>query len=139
MDYGSSVLGRRAQYPRIHALVFPAASSPSINSRISFDPNIFPIIFDIETPISTGMALRRERRVTGECPLSRRLAVSSTQWPLVGKMWACVIEVACDMGLCGDRGAEHGQKCIKLLISLIRGYAIRASAKRSVWDTDTVT
>lgn len=32
-------------------LVLPAASSPSINSRISLDPKILPIIFDIWLPI----------------------------------------------------------------------------------------
>jgi hypothetical protein len=34
-------------------LVLPAASRPSINSRISFDPKILFIIFDIEPPIVT--------------------------------------------------------------------------------------
>lgn len=33
-------------------LVLPAASSPSINSRISFDPKILFIIFEIEPPIA---------------------------------------------------------------------------------------
>ena len=32
-------------------LVFPAASRPSISSRISLDPKILPIIFDIDPPI----------------------------------------------------------------------------------------
>jgi hypothetical protein len=36
---------------RIHALVLPAASSPSISSRISFEPKIRFIIFDIWPPM----------------------------------------------------------------------------------------
>jgi hypothetical protein len=32
-------------------LVFPAASKPSINRRISFDPKTLFIIFDIDPPI----------------------------------------------------------------------------------------
>lgn len=32
-------------------LVFPAASRPSIKSRISLDPKILFIIFDIEAPM----------------------------------------------------------------------------------------
>ena len=32
-------------------LVFPAASSPSMSRRISLDPKILPIIFDIWPPI----------------------------------------------------------------------------------------
>lgn len=32
-------------------LVFPAASRPSINSRISLDPKILAIILDIDAPI----------------------------------------------------------------------------------------
>lgn len=34
-----------------NVLVFPAASRPSINSRISLDPKILAIILDIEPPI----------------------------------------------------------------------------------------
>ena len=34
-------------------LVLPAASKPSINIRISFDPKILLIIFDTEPPISS--------------------------------------------------------------------------------------
>ncbi len=37
------------------ALVFPAASSPNINSRISFDPNIFPMIFDTWPPMTAAL------------------------------------------------------------------------------------
>ncbi len=36
---------------RAGVLVFPAASRPSINRRISFDPKILPIIFEIEPPM----------------------------------------------------------------------------------------
>jgi hypothetical protein len=32
-------------------VVFPAASKPSINKRISFDPNTFPSIFESWPPI----------------------------------------------------------------------------------------
>ena len=33
-------------------LVLPAASSPSISNRISFDPKILAIIFEIEPPMA---------------------------------------------------------------------------------------
>jgi hypothetical protein len=36
---------------RSDILVFPAASRPSISSRISLDPKILAIIFDIDAPI----------------------------------------------------------------------------------------
>lgn len=35
----------------ISILVFPAASKPSMSRRISLDPNIFPMIFEICPPI----------------------------------------------------------------------------------------
>lgn len=35
-----------------HALVFPAASRPNINRRISLDPKILAMIFDTEPPIA---------------------------------------------------------------------------------------
>lgn len=35
----------------VDLLVFPAASSPNISSRISFDPKILPIILDICPPM----------------------------------------------------------------------------------------
>lgn len=37
-------------------LVFPAASRPSINRRISFDPKILPIILEICPPIPAVLA-----------------------------------------------------------------------------------
>lgn len=46
---------------RKHILVFPAASKPSIRIRISFVPNIFPIILDTCPPI-----LARYDAVSGE-------------------------------------------------------------------------
>ena len=36
-------------------LVLPAASKPSINNRISFDPKILFIIFEIEPPIAPAV------------------------------------------------------------------------------------
>ena len=35
-----------------YVLVFPAASSPNMSNRISFDPKILPIILDICPPIA---------------------------------------------------------------------------------------
>ena len=45
----------------VDVLVFPAASSPSISRRISLDPKILFIIFDIEAPIvPVCLAVRSE-------------------------------------------------------------------------------
>lgn len=42
---------RKGQRCACHSLVLPAASRPSINNRISFEPKILAIILDIEPPI----------------------------------------------------------------------------------------
>jgi hypothetical protein len=47
---------------RAHVLVLPAASRPSIRSRISLDPKILFIIFDIEAPIVTVALDARSKR-----------------------------------------------------------------------------
>ena len=44
-------LDRGTRIENRHVLVLPAASRPSISNRISFDPKILAIIFDIEAPI----------------------------------------------------------------------------------------
>ena len=46
-------------------LVLPAASKPSISRRISFDPNILPITFDICPPIVVPDAERKRARAGG--------------------------------------------------------------------------
>jgi hypothetical protein len=45
------VVGRLEAVIGVHALVLPAASSPSISSRISFEPKMRFIIFDIWPPM----------------------------------------------------------------------------------------
>ena len=55
-------------------LVFPAASSPSMSSRISFDPKILAIILDICPPMVTDVdAVPCATAVSGKItPLSGR-------------------------------------------------------------------
>lgn len=43
-------------------LVLPAASRPSISSRISLDPKILPIIFEIEPPMMSEWCFVRAGR-----------------------------------------------------------------------------
>ena len=42
-------------------LVLPAASSPSISSRISFDPKILFIIFEMDPPIALQSTVRPQQ------------------------------------------------------------------------------
>jgi tRNA threonylcarbamoyladenosine modification (KEOPS) complex Pcc1 subunit len=46
-------------------LVFPAASRPSIRSRISLDPKILFIILDIDAPIVSGLRYAVSMAVSG--------------------------------------------------------------------------
>ena len=55
-------------------LVFPAASSPSINKRISFDPKILFITFDIDPPMITVSASTKLRRACSQEALFSPLA-----------------------------------------------------------------
>lgn len=48
-----------ASYVGIDILVFPAASRPSINKRISFDPKILFINFEMFPPISAVLLALR--------------------------------------------------------------------------------
>lgn len=45
------LMNKRVRRYEGNVLVFPAASRPSINSRISLDPKILAIILDIDAPI----------------------------------------------------------------------------------------
>ena len=54
-------------------LVFPAASRPSINRRISLDPKILPIIFEIEPPMMSECACLGYEACVLRCCVWRRL------------------------------------------------------------------
>lgn len=58
----------------VDELVFPAASSPSMSRRISLDPKILPIIFDICPPIFVEV-VELARRGSGSAELRRDLSV----------------------------------------------------------------
>ena len=51
--YGKGLVAR----PYCNVLVFPAASRPSMRRRISLEPNILPIIFEIWLPMMASWAL----------------------------------------------------------------------------------
>jgi hypothetical protein len=74
-------------------LVFPAASRPSIKSRISLDPKILFIIFDIEAPILS------------DCRYSHSMAVCIVfrggSFTVVGRRAAIVVLIAPDSGTRG--------------------------------------
>jgi hypothetical protein len=54
-DGCARVNNRSRRRHRAVLLVFPAASRPSISRRISLDPKILPIIFEIEAPMTAVM------------------------------------------------------------------------------------
>lgn len=63
-DGCARVNSRSRHLSRAVLLVFPAASSPSISRRISLDPKILPIIFEIEAPIVAVAWLADDKETT---------------------------------------------------------------------------
>jgi hypothetical protein len=75
-------------------LVFPAASRPSIKSRISLDPKILFIIFDIEAPIVS------DRRYAVSIAVGGCVCVAVRSWRSIGARHAVVL-IAADSGTRG--------------------------------------
>jgi hypothetical protein len=58
-----------------YSLVFPAASSPSISRRISFDPKILAIILEMEPPMAVQASARSQahsQQARCVCPVSKQ-------------------------------------------------------------------